>query len=120
MVICILGHLLVGLVCIRDQAHETPIYGELNTILGRFSRGGSSASKRKRYARVVMSLDTRRPDQPLEPTLCFKSSDLEDVVPHEDNPVVIFVISVGRKVHKVLIDQGSSTDVMFWGMFTSL
>jgi len=38
---------------------------------------------------------------------------MEDVVPHEDDPVVIFVVTVGKKVHKVLIDQGSSADIMF-------
>jgi len=67
-----------------------------------------------------MSLEERRPDHPPEPILCFTSSNLEDVVPHEDDPLVIFVVTVGRKVHKVLIDQGSSADVMFWGTFTSL
>jgi len=33
--------------------------------------------------------------------------------------VVISVVIVGQKVHIVLIDQGSSTDVMFSGTFTS-
>ena len=70
-----------GEIDVRDQAHETLVHGELNTISGGFSGGGSSAFKRKRYARAVMSFDTRRPDHPLEPTLCFMSSDLEDVVP---------------------------------------
>jgi len=65
-----------GEVTIRDQAHETPVHGELNTILRGFFGGESSASKRKRYARVVMSLEARRPDHPLEPTLCIASSDL--------------------------------------------
>lgn len=86
-------------VAIRDQTHETPVHGELNTISGGFSGGGSSTSKRKRYARAVMSLDTSRLDHPLEPTLCFTSSDLEDLVPHEDDSVVIYVVTVGQKVH---------------------
>jgi len=30
-----------------DQGHEVPVYGEVNTISGRFSRGGCSASQRK-------------------------------------------------------------------------
>jgi len=34
--------------------------------------------------------------------------------------VVIFLVTVGRKVHKVLIDQGSSADVMLWSTFNSL
>jgi len=66
-------------------------------------------SKRKRYARTVMSLEARRPDHPPESTLCFTSYDLEDVVPHEDDSMVIFVITIGKKVHRVLINQGSST-----------
>jgi len=82
--------------------------------------GGNFASKQKRYAQAVMSLEGRIPDHPPEPTLCFTSSDLEDVVPHENDPMVIFVITVERKVHKVLIDKGSSSDVMFLGTFTSM
>jgi len=62
-----------GEIDVRDQAHETLVHGELNTISGGFSGGGSSAFKRKRYARAVMSFDTRRPDHPLEPTLCLRS-----------------------------------------------
>jgi len=101
-----------GEVPLRDQVHETPVHGELNTILGGFYEGGSYASKCKRYARTLMSLEARRSDHPLEPALCFTSSDLEDVVPHEYDPVVIYVVTVGRKVHRVLIDQGSSTNVV--------
>jgi len=42
------------------------------------------------------------------------------VFPYEDDPVVISVITIGQNVHRVLIDQGSSTDVMFWGTFVNL
>ena len=97
-----------GEVTLRNQVYEIPIHGELNTISGGFSRGGSTAYKSKRYAQAVMSLEARRLDHPQSPI-----SDLEDVVPHEDDPMVISIVTVGRKIHKVLIDQGSSTDVMF-------
>jgi len=109
-----------GVVGLRDQGHEIPIHGEMNTISRGFSGGRSSASKRKRYARVVMYLEASRPDHPSEPDLFFVSSDLEDVVPHEDDPVVISVITVGRKVHKILIDQGSLANVMFWETLVNL
>ena len=94
---------------LRDQVHETPIHGELNTISGGFSGGGNSTSKRKRYAQIVMSLEGRRPYYPMK-----------DVVPYENDPVVLSIVTVGRKVHRVLIDQGSSVDMMLWGTFTSL
>ena len=40
--------------------------------------------------------------------------------PHDNDPVVISVVTVGRKVHRVLVDQGSSADVMFWSTFNKL
>ena len=67
-----------------------------------------------------MSLNARRSDRPVEPSLYFTSSDLKDVFPHEDDLVVIFVVTLGQKVHIVLIDQGSSTDVMLRKTYTNL
>ena len=34
----------------------------------------------------------------------FTRGDLRDVVPHDNDPVVISVVTAGRKVHRVLID----------------
>jgi len=50
----------------------------------------------------------------------FRRADLQDVVPHDSDPVVISIVTVGRKVHRVLVDQGSSADVMFWSTFNKL
>ena len=33
---------------------------------------------------------------------------------------MISIVIVGRKVHRVLVDQGSSADVMFWSTFNKL
>jgi len=46
------------------QTHETPMHGDLNTIAGGFFGGGNTDSKRKRYARTVMSLNMRKFDHP--------------------------------------------------------
>ena len=99
-----------------NQGHEVLVHGELNTISG----GGCSASKRKKYAREVMAIEARRSNQPVEPDLWFTSADLSGVIPHEDDPIVISVVTVGRRVHRVLIDTGSSVDVMFWITFNNL
>ena len=34
--------------------------------------------------------------------------------------MVISVVTTGRRVHRVLVDQGSSADVMFWSTFNKL
>jgi len=59
-------------------------------------------------------------DDQWESDLVFTRVDLRDVVPHDNDPVVISVVTVGSKVHRVLLDQGSSADVMFWSTFNKL
>jgi len=104
----------------EDQAHDMPIHGEVHTISGGFSGGGPTASQRKRYVRSVNSVAKGRSDDPWESDLVFTRADLRDVVPHDNDPVVISSVTARRKVHRVLVDQGSSADVMFWSTFNKL
>ncbi|XP_068476506.1 uncharacterized protein [Phaseolus vulgaris] len=67
-----------------------------------------------------MTVEAQRLDQMPELDLVFTKTDLQDVVPHENDPVVISVVTAGRKVQRVLVDQGSSVDVMFWSTFNKL
>ena len=89
------------------------MHGEIHTISGGFLGGGCTASQRKKYARAVMSVEAQEADDALD-------ADLRDVVPHDNDLVVISVVTAGRKVHHVLMDQGSSADVMFWTTFNKL
>jgi len=73
-----------------DQRHEMPVHGEVHTISGGFSGGGCTTSQRKKYARVVMTVEVQEAGQALD-----------------NDPVVISVVTTGRKVHRVLVDQGS-------------
>ena len=59
-------------------------------------------------------------DDPWEADLVFTKADLRDVIPHDNDPVVISIVTSGRRVHRVLVDQGSSADIMFWSMFNKL
>jgi len=101
------------------ESHEIPILGDFNTIAGGFAGGGPTKSSRKRYARSIMTTATLAAPSSV-PTLTFTWEDMRDVYPHEDDPVVLSVVMMGRNVHRVLIDQGSSADVMFWDAFIGL
>ena len=103
-----------------DQGHEMLIHGEIHTISGGFSGGGCTASQRKKYARAMMTIEVQEADQALDIDLVFTKADLRDVVPHDNDPLVISVMTAGRKVHRVLVDQGSSADVMFWSTFNKM
>ena len=52
--------------------------------------------------------------------ITFTKGDLRDVVPHDNDLIVISLVTAGRTVHRVLVDQGSSADVMFWPTFEKL
>ena len=100
--------------------HEVPVHGEFHTIAGGFSGGGCTASLQRRYARTVMSVEAQRTNDAFDVDLVFTKANLEDVIPHDNDPVVISTVTAGRKVHRVLVDQGSSADVMFWTTFNKL
>ncbi|XP_027902747.1 uncharacterized protein LOC114162932 [Vigna unguiculata] len=99
--------------------HETPVLGDFNMVAGGFAGGGQTSSARKRYIRSVMT--TAKIDRPKKvPAIIFSSDDLKGVIPHEDDPIVLSMIMMGSNVHRVLVDQGSSADVMFWNTFIGL
>jgi len=44
-----------------------------------------------------MAVEAHKSDQTPEPELIFTKADLQDVVPDDNDPVVISVVMVGRK-----------------------
>jgi len=99
---------------------HVPIHGEVHTISGGFSGGGYTASQWRKYAREVMAIGVQETNLVPDVDLVFTRADLRGVLPHNNDPVVISVVTAGRRVHRVLIDQGSSADVMFWSTFNKL
>jgi len=51
-----------------------------------------------------MTLEEKSHNDTSNPDLYFTKADLVGVVPHDNDPVVIFVIMVRRKLHPALID----------------
>jgi len=90
-----------------DQGHEVPVHGELNSISGGFSGRACSASKHKKYTREVIIVEVWEANQPVEPDRCFTSADLGDVVPHEDDPVVISVVPWEEEYIEFLLTRGA-------------
>ena len=90
-----------------NQEHEVPIHGEINTIFEGFSGGGCTASQRKKYIREVMAVEGQEADHIPDVDLVFTKADRQDVVPHDNNPMVISVVTTVKRVHHVLVDQGT-------------
>ena len=95
-----------------DQGHEVPIHGEVNTISGGFSGKECAASQ--------TTVEAPQVDLVPDVDLVFTQADLRGVIPHDNDPVVISLVAAGRRVRHVLVDQGSSADVMFLTTFNHL
>lgn len=54
------------------------------------------------------------------PPLFITKDDFDGIEPHEDDPMVITIATTDYRVKRVLIDQGSSSDVLFWETFKRL
>ena len=52
----------------------------------------------------MISVEVQKAYQTLDVDLVFTKTDLRDVVPHANDPIVISVMTAGRKVHRVLVD----------------
>jgi len=50
-----------------------------------------------RYARSVMSVEAQAVNEVLDVDLTFTKADLRDVVPHDNDPVVISVVTAGGR-----------------------
>jgi len=73
----------------EDQAHQVPVHGEVHTISGGFSGGGPTASQRKGYERSVSSVAQKFTGDLWELDIVFTRADLRDVIPHDNDPMVI-------------------------------
>ena len=87
-------------------------------IFGGFAGGGESSYSRKAHLRNIKSGETLEVQAVsklpwLDTTITFSDSNLEGCQHPHDDPLVIRVIVANKTVHRVLIDNGSSVDIIF-------
>ena len=97
-----------------------------NVVSGGTSSGEDSQSSRKRHTRTfrvpynsrVVSIQLTDPI-PLD-LLTFSSNDLQDIHLLHDDPLVVTLTIINYLVKRVLIDTGSSSDILFAEAFNQL
>ena len=104
--------------------HQQPL-GEIHVISGGFVGGGESSSARKAHLRSINSAEmgeiqavSKLPR--LDTTITFSDSDLEGCQHPHDDPWVVRAIVANTTVHRVLIDNGSSADIIFTSAFDKM
>ena len=98
---------------------------EIHVISGGFEGGGESSSTRKAHLRSIRSAEmgeiqivSKLPR--LDTTITFSDSDLEGCQHPHDDPLAVRVIVANTTIHRVLIDNGSSADIIFASAFDKM
>ena len=94
-------------------------------ISGGFAVGGESSSARKAHLRNIRSAKMGEIQSVskllrLDTTITFSDSDLEGCQHPHDNPLLVRAIVANTTVHRVLIDNGSSADIIFASTFDKM
>ncbi|XP_057418389.1 uncharacterized protein LOC130712579 [Lotus japonicus] len=109
----------------KKKAEETfnkylePPVGTINTIAGGFGGRGDSQAARRRHVKVVSSVQ-EIPFGFQHPDIVVSSVDFEGIKTHKDDPIVVMVRINSFNVRRVLLDQGSSTDIIYGDAFDQL
>ena len=103
--------------------HQQPL-GEINVISKGFVGGGESSSAKKAHLRSIRSGETLEVQAVSKltrfTTITFSDSDMEGFQHPHDDPLVIRVVMANKIVHRVLIENGSSTDIIFASAFDKM
>ncbi|KAL0446371.1 UNVERIFIED_CONTAM: hypothetical protein Slati_1765000 [Sesamum latifolium] len=107
----------------RDTGNRenVPVKGVINTIAGG-PGGGDSRRMRKRNERSVRE-DRHKElvmNVEIEEEITFSSKDLIGNGGSQDDPMIVKLDIANFVVHKVLIDNGSSTDIIFWNVLRQM
>ena len=94
-------------------------------ISGGFAGGGESSSARKVHLRSIRSGEVMEVQAVsklprLDIAITFSDSDLEGCQHPHDDPLVIRAVVAKKMIHRVLVDNGSSTDIIFTSAFDKM
>ena len=90
-----------------------------------FAGGGESSSARKAHLRnfrlgETLEVQAMSKLPRLDTTITFSDTDLEGCQHPPDDPLVIRAVVANKTVHRVLIDNGSSVDIIFASAFDKM
>jgi hypothetical protein len=92
---------------------------EIHTIAGGIAGGGDSNSTRKAYARSLQGQEVYSLHRPSKAAradsvvLSFSEEDARGVVMPHDDALVVTLTVANHGIHRILVDNGSSADILY-------
>ncbi|GAV85344.1 hypothetical protein CFOL_v3_28782, partial [Cephalotus follicularis] len=109
----------------EQRREEAPRQGVIHTISGGVTSGGDDSNARKAYGRQSLAVQQVPHSKRLrtggdEEVISFSEADYEGVrLPHDD-PVVVTLLVELFTMKRILIDNGSSADILYKHAFDQL
>ncbi|XP_077222189.1 uncharacterized protein LOC143856032 [Tasmannia lanceolata] len=94
--------------------------GVINTIIGGPTAGGTSSTARKAYARQVNAIHTCNKKMKVENEISFSDVDLNNLILPHDDALVITILVANWDLKKILVDNGSSADILYYLAFKQM
>ncbi|XP_057446220.1 uncharacterized protein LOC130738281 [Lotus japonicus] len=106
----------------QNRQPEGKAKGRIHSIFGGFRGGGTTNSARKRYVHYINAVYSNDWGSWAinQPDIIFTVRDFEGVQPHEDDPIVVMLRIAEYEIERVLLDQGSSADLIYGDAFENL
>lgn len=104
----------------RSRSKDRLLRGHINTIFGSFVGGRSFAFAHKRRLRalkIVHHMDIRQRSMP---TITFSNEDFHVLDPDQDDRMLITMKIARYSISKILIDQGSSVNILYHKTFQKM
>jgi hypothetical protein len=95
-------------------------------IAGGIAGGGDSNSARKAYARSLKGQEVYSLHRPSKAArtdsvvLSFSEEDARGVVMPHDDALVVTLTVANHGIHRILVDNGSSADILYWPAFQQM
>ncbi|XP_057432253.1 uncharacterized protein LOC130725007 [Lotus japonicus] len=97
------------------------VKGRIHSIFGGFRGGGLTSSSRKKYIHSMNAVYASDwGSWGLQPDITFSVRDFAGVKPHEDDPIVVMLTIANFEIERVLLDQGSSADLIYGDAYEKL
>src|ERR1044072_4970413 len=95
------------------------------SIAGGFAGGGPTANSRKRHLKAVLHMQHASKSKPSisrdrGTVITFSDEDYGEETGEDDDPLVIEALISNKSIKRVLVDNGSSADIMFYEAFKDL
>ncbi|RDX99874.1 hypothetical protein CR513_17027, partial [Mucuna pruriens] len=102
----------------RQLGHNTQEWYEFHKAYGHSTEDCRNLSQKRKASDVLVVCG--KADVMLTLVITFGERDMWYDPPRHDEPMVISVVVAEYKVERVLIDQGSSTNILYWSTYMKM